>query len=117
MDNIGISAKYVVTGIATYFVVFTKSWLPMYFVLGGILNSILSKVLKGIIRQPRPPDSLQKGNSTPCALFEDNMRTTRVQDMACPLHMLRPSLTLLRLLRLLYLLPAAVGRFPLSSAH
>ena len=62
LDVIGKSAKYVVTGIATYFVLCTDSWLPMYYILGGVLNAITGKTLKSIIRQPRPADSPKKGS-------------------------------------------------------
>jgi membrane-associated phospholipid phosphatase len=41
------------------------SWLPLYYVSGGICNTLLSKVLKDTIRQPRPKLSKKPGFGMP----------------------------------------------------
>jgi membrane-associated phospholipid phosphatase len=63
---IGESSKLVVAGVAT-FVLYTRqdSWLPLYYILMSILNGVLSKALKSIIKEPRPPQSSKEGYGMP----------------------------------------------------
>ncbi len=64
-DIIGKSAKYIVVGIAVLVIIFVQSSLPVYYVCGGVVNSILSKILKTMIRQPRPLESKKPGFGMP----------------------------------------------------
>lgn len=40
-------------------------WLPVYVVSGGVLNGVLSKAIKRVVRQPRPAGSRRPGNGMP----------------------------------------------------
>mmetsp|Transcript_29620 Transcript_29620/g.28350 ORF Transcript_29620/g.28350 Transcript_29620/m.28350 type:complete len:284 (+) Transcript_29620:92-943(+) len=62
---IGESSKLVVAGIATFVLYTNNSWLPLYYILMSILNGVLSKVLKDIIKEPRPPQSSKEGYGMP----------------------------------------------------
>jgi membrane-associated phospholipid phosphatase len=64
-QNIGKSAKYIVSLIAAFFIIFNESWIPMYYILCGVVNSTLSKILKHIFKQPRPIKSVKKGYGLP----------------------------------------------------
>lgn len=70
---IGRSAKITVSSAAGLAVIATPQWQPAYYVAGAMLNGILSKVLKRIIREPRPVGSRKKGYGMPsshaCSLF------------------------------------------------
>jgi hypothetical protein len=68
-STVGKSAKYVVTAIATYFILFSDSWIPMYYVLGGVLNASMGKLLKSILKQPRPKGSPKKGLMSLTSIF------------------------------------------------
>lgn len=61
----GKYAKILVSSIAFMFISLSDSWGPSYFVVGGIGNSILSKILKKIIKQPRPDRSTSDGYGMP----------------------------------------------------
>lgn len=58
---IGKSAKYIVSIIAMIFILTTNTILPTYYVLCGIINSIISKILKITIKQPRPVEANKSG--------------------------------------------------------
>jgi hypothetical protein len=62
---IGESSKLVVAGIATFVLYTNNSWLPVYYILMSVLNGVMSKVLKDIIREPRPPQSSKEGYGMP----------------------------------------------------
>lgn len=62
---IGKSAKHFVVGTVCLVVWLSDSILPTYYVAGGVANSILSKILKMIIRQPRPDCSPKSGHGMP----------------------------------------------------
>ncbi len=64
-DWVGQSAKYLVLGIAVLTVLFIESPLPVYYVVGGVCNAFLSKLLKITIKQPRPLGSLKGGYGMP----------------------------------------------------
>jgi dolichyldiphosphatase len=64
-DWVGQSAKYIVLGIAVLSVLFIESPLPVYYVVGGVCNAFLSKILKHVIKQPRPLGSLKGGYGMP----------------------------------------------------
>jgi len=51
---LGKTTKSVVVTAAALSMILSKSWVPVYYVCGGIVNSLLSKVLKLVFRQPRP---------------------------------------------------------------
>jgi hypothetical protein len=64
-DIIGITAKYVVSITSVVFIMTSNSIIPTYYILCGVINSIISKVLKNIIRQPRPKESKKPGYGMP----------------------------------------------------
>ena len=41
------------------------SLLPFFYVLAGVANGVLSKALKAVIKQPRPPGSKKGGHGFP----------------------------------------------------
>ncbi|KAJ1425690.1 hypothetical protein B484DRAFT_397840 [Ochromonadaceae sp. CCMP2298] len=62
---IGTTAKYFVSLSASLAILCSDSPLPLYYVSCGILNSISSKLLKNLIRQPRPAASPKQGYGMP----------------------------------------------------
>ena len=62
---VGISSKFFVTGIATLVLYGTSSWIPLYYILCSVLNGALSKGIKKIVKQPRPPQSDKTGYGMP----------------------------------------------------
>ena len=62
---IGASAKNTVSSIAMVVVLLSSSWSPLFFIIMGVFNAILSKVLKNIIKQPRPLSSAKPGYGMP----------------------------------------------------
>lgn len=62
---VGKSAKYIVSGLAFMLLLLNESWVPKYFVMGGVANSFLSKFIKVIIKQPRPVASPKLGYGMP----------------------------------------------------
>lgn len=64
-DVIGITAKYVVSITSAVFIMTSSSIIPTYYILCGVINSITSKALKSIIRQPRPKESKKPGYGMP----------------------------------------------------
>lgn len=64
-DIIGITAKYVVSITSVVFIMTSNSIIPTYYILCGVMNSITSKALKSIIRQPRPKESKKPGYGMP----------------------------------------------------
>jgi PAP2 superfamily len=62
---VGASSKFFVSGLATVVLYSTDSWVPMYYIFGSVLNGVVSKCLKNIIRQPRPPQSDKGGYGMP----------------------------------------------------
>ena len=55
LELLGMSAKPVVAGIAACFVLFSSSWVPLYFITASLCNALLSKLLKNVMQVPRPP--------------------------------------------------------------
>lgn len=64
-NTIGKSAKPFVSGIASLVILCNASVIPVYYVLFGVLNSTLSKVLKYAIREPRPSGAAKGGYGMP----------------------------------------------------
>lgn len=64
-DIIGITAKYVVSISSVVFIMTSNSIIPTYYILCGVINSIISKALKSIIRQSRPKESKKLGYGMP----------------------------------------------------
>lgn len=64
-NTIGMSAKYFVVAMVCLFIWASDSILPIYYTMAGVANSILSKILKTIIKQPRPKHSPKGGNGMP----------------------------------------------------
>lgn len=62
---IGKTAKYFVVIVVCLFILLNDSIQPIYYVMGGVANSILSKILKTIIQQPRPKHSPKGGHGMP----------------------------------------------------
>jgi dolichyldiphosphatase len=63
--SIGSSAKHCVIAAVCVVILKIDSILPTYYVLGAMGNAVLSKVLKKIIREPRPANSPKKGHGMP----------------------------------------------------
>ena len=63
--RVGSSAKPVVAGIAGLLVLYYDNWKILYFIATSLMNALLSKVLKVIIRAPRPAASKQGGHGMP----------------------------------------------------
>lgn len=63
--SIGKTAKYFVCFVAVCFVLLTDTWLTFYYIFAGIFNSILSKLIKNIVKQPRPTSSPKSGYGMP----------------------------------------------------
>jgi len=64
-NAVGKSAKAVVSSSAGLAVLSSPSWLPMYYICGALLNALLSKIIKRIVRQPRPATSKKGGYGMP----------------------------------------------------
>ena len=54
-----------VASAAALVVLSRPDWLPVYVVSGALLNGLLSKAIKKIVRQPRPAGSRRPGNGMP----------------------------------------------------
>lgn len=66
VNFVGESAKVVVSGAAGITLLLqSQSWKPLYYIFGGVINAILSKVLKNIFKIPRPKDSGEDGYGMP----------------------------------------------------
>eukprot|EP01041_Mallomonas_annulata_P006177 gene6176-12512_t len=61
----GEHAKLLVCIIASSVLLLNNTWMPLYYIGSGIFNSILSKFLKNIIKEPRPKESLSTGYGMP----------------------------------------------------
>lgn len=64
-NAVGLSSKFFVSGIATIVLYLTNSWVPLYYIFASVINGVISKVLKMIIRQPRPIKSGKEGYGMP----------------------------------------------------
>jgi membrane-associated phospholipid phosphatase len=62
---IGRSAKYVVSGTVASILLLDNSVIPLYYVVIGICGALFSKVLKNILKQPRPKASPKRGYGMP----------------------------------------------------
>jgi PAP2 superfamily len=62
---IGKSSKLFVSFAATSVLVYSKSWIPLYYVCGALANGILCKTIKQAVREARPPQSRKKGYGMP----------------------------------------------------
>jgi dolichyldiphosphatase len=65
VSKIGKTAQYFVAGTAFLTISIFSSYRPLYFVACGVANSILSKVLKFILKEPRPPSAPKAGYGMP----------------------------------------------------
>lgn len=65
LDNVGITAKYVVSGIAAASLLTNQSPLPLYYTICALANSAFGKVMKKIIKDPRPAKSPKPGYGMP----------------------------------------------------
>lgn len=64
-DKVGVSAKYVVVGLASCVILTVDSSLPIYYVCCGVFNSLLSIFIKTKIKQPRPAGANKKDYGMP----------------------------------------------------
>jgi len=62
---VGKSAKIAVSSTAGMAVLLSPSWLPLYYITGALLNALTSKIIKRVVRQPRPPTSKKGGYGMP----------------------------------------------------
>lgn len=62
---IGKSAKYLVSCSVGVVLLFSSSLVPFYYVVFAVISSILGKILKDIIKQPRPIASKKRGYGMP----------------------------------------------------
>jgi dolichyldiphosphatase len=62
---VGGTAKFFVAAVSTYTVMATPTWLPIYVIIGAVLNGFVGKLVKRVVRQPRPAGSRKKGNGMP----------------------------------------------------
>ncbi len=65
LSTIGRSAKYVVSLIVVYILITNESPLPFYYIVAAVFTSLFGKLLKRIIKQPRPEKSPKKGFGMP----------------------------------------------------
>mmetsp|Transcript_5880 Transcript_5880/g.9694 ORF Transcript_5880/g.9694 Transcript_5880/m.9694 type:complete len:227 (-) Transcript_5880:80-760(-) len=63
--KIGKSAKHFVALSASSVILYHTSASPLYYAITGILNSAISKILKKLIKQPRPPAAKKSGYGMP----------------------------------------------------
>lgn len=66
VNFVGKTAKFFVSGIAGI-VLMTQhqTWKPLYYIMMGVFNGFLSKVLKRVFKQDRPETSSEKGYGMP----------------------------------------------------
>lgn len=64
-DILGSSSKNVVSITAAVILLLSKTPAPLYYIVGSILNAMLSKILKVIFKQPRPPPNLSADYGMP----------------------------------------------------
>ena len=62
---VGASSKFFVSGVATFVLYTTDSWVPLYYIVGSVLCGVLSKGIKTIVKQPRPTLSDKDGYGMP----------------------------------------------------
>lgn len=62
---IGKSAKYVVSFTVGIVILINESTLPLYYVTSAVTNSIFGKIIKRIVKQPRPIESPKLGYGMP----------------------------------------------------
>lgn len=62
---VGKSAKLIFAGSAFVVTLCVESWIPVYYVVFGIINSVISKTLKMILKIERPEKSPKKGYGMP----------------------------------------------------
>ena len=62
---IGESAKHCVIGAVCTVILYVDSIVPIYYVIGGMGNAVLNKILKKIIKEPRPENSPKIGHGMP----------------------------------------------------
>lgn len=62
---LGKSAKPAVSGTAGLFVLLADGWGPLYIIICALLNAALSKVIKKVLRLPRPEGSPKGGYGMP----------------------------------------------------
>jgi membrane-associated phospholipid phosphatase len=65
LQSIGFTAKYVVSGSVALIILRSKSNLPLYYTICALSSSIVGKILKKTIKQPRPTLSKEKGYGMP----------------------------------------------------
>lgn len=65
LEIVGSSAKYVVSGTTAVVIIANNSWIPLYYISAAVGNAVFGKVIKSIIRQPRPSNSPKSGYGMP----------------------------------------------------
>ena len=64
-NAIGKSAKVAVSSSAGWAVLSSSSWVPLYYICGALCNALMSKIIKRVVRQPRPTLSKKGGYGMP----------------------------------------------------
>jgi membrane-associated phospholipid phosphatase len=64
-NSVGESAKFIVSGIAGILVLLSSTWSPIYYIIIAVFNAILSKVIKKILKHPRPSGAPKGGYGMP----------------------------------------------------
>jgi membrane-associated phospholipid phosphatase len=65
LKNIGVSAKYLIFTFCNVAAAFSPGWMPTYYLIGAIMNAVLTKILKVVFNQPRPERSPKQGRGMP----------------------------------------------------
>ena len=107
---IGLSAKFFVSGAATLVLYSTDSWIPLYYILSSVLNGVLSKGIKSIVKQPRPPQSVKAGYGMPSSHTQAFFFFVAVVAVNAPRFLSMKFSALLSLLLLLYSVVASYWR-------
>jgi dolichyldiphosphatase len=63
--TVGQSAKHTVIAAVCVVVLLSDSLVPVYYVVAAMVNAVFSKILKRVIREPRPLNSPKKGHGMP----------------------------------------------------
>ena len=107
---IGVSAKFFVSVAATLVLYSTDSWIPLYYILSSVLNGVLSKGIKSVVKQPRPARSVKAGYGMPSSHTQAFFFFLAVVAVNAPRFLSMKYSAFLSLLLLLYSVVASYWR-------